>query len=53
MWPTILSSGRFSILVIVSIRLANQEERLVREGFDPDHIKNAWHVRGVIPHVWK
>jgi len=49
MWPTILTLLMFPILVVVYIRLAKQEEKLVQKEFDPEYALYAQQVPGFIP----
>jgi protein-S-isoprenylcysteine O-methyltransferase Ste14 len=49
MWPTILTLAMYPILVIVYIRLARQEERLVRKKFGSNYDEYARKVPAFIP----
>ena len=49
MWPTLLTLVMFPILVIVYIRLAKKEEKIVRQEFDPDYTYYARVVPAFIP----
>lgn len=53
MWPTILTLLMFPILVVVYIRLAKQEEKLVRKEFDPEYALYAQRVPRFIPQFTK
>lgn len=52
MWPTLLTLAMFPILVVVYIRLARQEEKLVRQEFGSAYDKYAVDVRAFVP-SWK
>lgn len=49
MWPTILTLAMFPVLVIVYIRLAKQEERLVRQEFGSAYEQYAHKVPAYLP----
>lgn len=51
MWPTLLTLAMFPILLIVYMRLAKQEEQLVRAEFDPAYAEYALKVPAFIPHL--
>ncbi len=52
MWPTLLTLAMFPILVIVYIRLAKQEEKLVRQEFGSTYDDYARKVPPFLPN-WK
>lgn len=52
MWPTLLTLLMFPILVIVYIRLAKEEERLVRQKFGNEYDEYANDVPAFLP-IWK
>jgi protein-S-isoprenylcysteine O-methyltransferase Ste14 len=49
MWPTFLTLAMFPVLVLVYLRLAKQEERLVRAAFDPEYEIYARQVPAFFP----
>lgn len=51
MWPTLLTLLMFPVLVVIYLRLAKQEERLVRAEFDPAYAEYARKVPAFIPHL--
>ncbi|MFC1523266.1 methyltransferase family protein [Thermodesulfobacteriota bacterium] len=53
MWPTILTLGMFPILVVVYIRLAQQEERMVRKEFGVAYDEYAEGVPAFLPRIGK
>lgn len=52
MWPTLLTLAMFPILVVVYIRLARQEEKLVRREFGSAYDTYAMEVPAFLP-SWK
>jgi protein-S-isoprenylcysteine O-methyltransferase Ste14 len=52
MWPTLLTLAMFPILVIVYLRLARQEEKLVRREFGRAYNRYAHEVPAFLP-SWK
>lgn len=52
MWPTLLTLAMFPILVIVYLRLARQEEKLVRQEFGSAYDTYAMEVPAFVP-SWK
>lgn len=52
MWPTLLTLAMFPILVIVYLRLARQEEKLVRREFGRAYDRYAHEVPAFLP-SWK
>jgi protein-S-isoprenylcysteine O-methyltransferase Ste14 len=52
MWPTLLTLAMFPILVVVYIRLARQEEKLVQQEFGSAYDKYAVDVPAFVP-SWK
>lgn len=52
MWPTLLTLLMFPVLVMVYIRLARQEEKLVRQQFGNDYDEYAKDVPAFLP-SWK
>lgn len=52
MWPTLLTLAMFPVLVVVYIRLARQEEQLVRREFGRAYDEYAENVPAFLPH-WK
>lgn len=51
MWPTLLTLVMFPLLVVVYLRLAKQEEHLVRAEFDPDYANYARQVPAFLPRL--
>jgi len=49
MWPTLLTLVMFPVLVMVYLRLAKQEESMVRAEFDPDYANYAQEVPAFLP----
>ncbi len=49
MWPTLLTLIMFPILLVVYIRLAKQEEQLVRKEFEVEYDEYARHVPRFLP----
>lgn len=52
MWPTLLTLAMFPVLVVVYIRLARQEEKLVRQDFGHAYDNYAREVPAFLP-SWK
>jgi protein-S-isoprenylcysteine O-methyltransferase Ste14 len=52
MWPTLLTLAMFPVLVVVYIRLARQEEKLVRQEFANEYAEYAENVPAFLPH-WR
>jgi protein-S-isoprenylcysteine O-methyltransferase Ste14 len=53
MWPTLLTLVMFPIIVVVYIRLARQEERVVRQEFGEDYDAYAFDMPMFIPDLKK
>ncbi|MBI5558054.1 MAG: isoprenylcysteine carboxylmethyltransferase family protein [Deltaproteobacteria bacterium] len=53
MWPTLLTLAMFPVLVVVYIRLASQEEKLVRREFGSAYDKYAETVPAFLPRLKK
>ncbi len=53
MWPTLLTLAMFPILLIVYIRLAKQEEKLVRAEFGEEYDEYTKQVPDFLPNMAK
>lgn len=53
MWPTLLTLAMFPVLVVVYIRLARQEEKLVRQDFGHAYDNYAMDVPAFLPSLKK
>jgi len=53
MWPTLLTLAMFPILLVVYIRLARQEENLIREEFGKAYDDYAQNVPAFLPRMTK
>ncbi|MEN8142626.1 MAG: isoprenylcysteine carboxylmethyltransferase family protein [Thermodesulfobacteriota bacterium] len=53
MWPTLLTLAMFPVLIVVYLRLARQEEKLVRQEFGKTYNEYASRVPAFLPRITK